>query len=126
MQTQHANVADPGNAATGDHRYISRARQIDGRFDIAAFKESVASDIGEEQGRHASILEPARHIGNGHVGSLRPAFRRDEAVARIDSHHDPARELTRSEEHTSELQSLMRNSYAVFCLKKKINALPHT
>src|SRR3546814_6797443 len=28
--------------------------------------------------------------------------------------------LQRSEEHTSELQSLMRNSYAVFCLKKKI------
>src|SRR3546814_7275029 len=28
---------------------------------------------------------------------------------------------TRSEEHTSELQSLMRISYAVFCLKKKIN-----
>src|SRR3546814_6325782 len=27
---------------------------------------------------------------------------------------------TRSEEHTSELQSLMRISYAVFCLKKKI------
>src|SRR3546814_3417459 len=26
---------------------------------------------------------------------------------------------TRSEEHTSELQSLMRNPYAVFCLKKK-------
>src|SRR3546814_5404378 len=30
----------------------------------------------------------------------------------------------RSEEHTSELQSLMRNSYAVFCLKKK-NTPPH-
>src|SRR3546814_5594228 len=30
----------------------------------------------------------------------------------------------RSEEHTSELQSLMRNSYAVFCLKKK-NKLTH-
>src|SRR3546814_9445206 len=28
-------------------------------------------------------------------------------------------EGSRSEEHTSELQSLMRNSYAVFCLKKK-------
>src|SRR3546814_1643631 len=28
---------------------------------------------------------------------------------------------TRSEEHTSELPSLMRNSYAVFCLKKKKN-----
>src|SRR3546814_2793646 len=31
----------------------------------------------------------------------------------------------RSEEHTSELQSLMRISYAVFCLKKK-NNIPHT
>src|SRR3546814_4256785 len=30
-----------------------------------------------------------------------------------------ARSAGRSEEHTSELQSLMRNSYAVFCLKKK-------
>src|SRR3546814_4086270 len=30
-----------------------------------------------------------------------------------------ALESTRSEEHTSELQSLMRISYAVFCLKKK-------
>src|SRR3546814_2643575 len=29
--------------------------------------------------------------------------------------------IERSEEHTSELQSLMRNSYAVFCLKKKNN-----
>src|SRR3546814_1909805 len=29
-------------------------------------------------------------------------------------------EMQRSEEHTSELQSLMRISYAVFCLKKKI------
>src|SRR3546814_7629015 len=30
----------------------------------------------------------------------------------------------RSEEHTSELQSLMRISYAVFCLKKKKNKIP--
>src|SRR3546814_3568497 len=30
-------------------------------------------------------------------------------------------QCTRSEEHTSELQSLMRISYAVFCLKKKKN-----
>src|SRR3546814_3771740 len=32
---------------------------------------------------------------------------------------DAASASERSEEHTSELQSLMRNSYAVFCLKKK-------
>src|SRR3546814_2027865 len=34
--------------------------------------------------------------------------------------HSPMK-LCRSEEHTSELQSLMRISYAVFCLKKKIH-----
>src|SRR3546814_9291366 len=39
--------------------------------------------------------------------------------------------LSRSEEHTSELQSLMRISYAVFCLKKKqtnnvLNPILHT
>src|SRR3546814_7515162 len=44
---------------------------------------------------------------------------------------EPHRELAdRSEEHTSELQSLMRISYAVFCLKKKkktkhTNKQPH-
>src|SRR3546814_3514506 len=32
----------------------------------------------------------------------------------------------RSEEHTSELQSLMRSSYAVFCLKKKTNYICKT
>src|SRR3546814_2254679 len=38
-----------------------------------------------------------------------------------------AKASKRSEEHTSELQSLMRTSYAVFCLKKKNNIKsPHT
>src|SRR3546814_4238856 len=32
---------------------------------------------------------------------------------------------SRSEEHTSELQSLMRSSYAVFCLKKKHTIISH-
>src|SRR3546814_4851480 len=43
-------------------------------------------------------------------------------VARVEIGPDERRgitELNRSEEHTSELQSLMRISYAVFCLKKK-------
>src|SRR3546814_13897158 len=35
--------------------------------------------------------------------------------------HPPTWDFDRSEEHTSELQSLMRISYAVFCLKKKKN-----
>src|SRR3546814_9462245 len=41
-----------------------------------------------------------------------PALQRHPLVGYID-------EMIRSEEHTSELQSLMRISYAVFCLKKK-------
>src|SRR3546814_6639817 len=41
-----------------------------------------------------------------------------EAATRIDHMIQNGR-LARSEEHTSELQSLMRISYAVFCLKKK-------
>src|SRR3546814_1792310 len=50
----------------------------------------------------------------------------DARLERLDLHEDlPRRTLdrrgSRSEEHTSELQSLMRNSYAVFCLKKKKN-----
>src|SRR3546814_3433611 len=40
----------------------------------------------------------------------------DGVVSFVDPEID---EATRSEEHTSELQSLMRISYAVFCLKKK-------
>src|SRR3546814_1136157 len=46
-------------------------------------------------------------------------------LAAIDHDHDQAQQLwlPRSEEHTSELQSLMRIPYAVFCLKKTNNAL---
>src|SRR3546814_9644531 len=46
-----------------------------------------------------------------YVESRRSACRPDRRVGRCSRH--------RSEEHTSELQSLMRISYAVFCLKKQ-------
>src|SRR3546814_7331202 len=42
-----------------------------------------------------------------------------EQAALVGRHDDEARGAVRSEEHTSELESLMRISYAVFCLKKK-------
>src|SRR3546814_5735968 len=48
----------------------------------------------------------------GHAKALQPRAQRDAALA-----------AARSEEHTSALQSLMRISYAVFCLKKKLR--PH-
>src|SRR3546814_20531317 len=56
-------------------------------------------------------------------GASREADARGQQGARDPDHHGrpaPAG-ADRSEEHTSELQSLMRISYAVFCLKKKNN-----
>src|SRR3546814_1079130 len=43
----------------------------------------------------------------------------DEVLAAAEANADVWASVGRSEEHTSELQSLMRISYAVFCLKKK-------
>src|SRR3546814_1856677 len=57
-------------------------------------------------------------------GSLLAEFLADAgAQQHCEPEHDYLRDprLDRSEEHTSELQSLMRISYAVFCLKKKPN-----
>src|SRR3546814_7814094 len=65
-------------------------------------------------------------VGTGGVGGnvvrLRDALREIQTAARP----DPDGWLTRSDEHTSELQSLMRISYAVFRLPKKTNyPTPH-
>src|SRR3546814_1986598 len=57
----------------------------------------------------------------GDVADVSPAHHQPRPTpATSTSSATPAR-TNRSEEHTSELQSLMRNSYAVFCLKKKNN-----
>src|SRR3546814_8123957 len=45
------------------------------------------------------------------------------ALSATGSRARAVRATARSEEHTSELQSLMRISYAVFCLKKKTNTI---
>src|SRR3546814_9096855 len=50
------------------------------------------------------------------MGATNPA---DAAEGTIRKTYAESIEANRSEEHTSELQSLMRISYAVFCLKKK-------
>src|SRR3546814_4809300 len=89
--------------------------------------------------RHAMVLAALRngkHVYNGipfaadleQARQLRDAWRASGKVAVVDAFsqwlpaHRAAREMIdtdRSEEHTSELQSLMRISYAVFCLKNK-------
>src|SRR3546814_5579975 len=73
--------------------------------------------------RSARVVDDDR-TGREHLGH--PLRRRRGPLAVGDDHPQHAKrpdeqddEEVRSEEHTSELQSLMRISYAVFCLKKK-------
>src|SRR3546814_9504729 len=54
----------------------------------------------------------------GLLGSFWPRSRGDAAYGRMLCQSGTRFYHKRSEEHTSELQSLMRNSYAVFCLKQ--------
>src|SRR3546814_6451014 len=69
---------------------------------------TIKSDFGDVV--HLDI----RHLGEKVIDERLPMVRE---LARAYVGVDPV--YTRSEEHTSELQSLMRISYAVFCLKKK-------
>src|SRR3546814_2108671 len=60
----------------------------------------------------------------GAGGTASPAQSADDGTLAIQDEgwvYSPGSVALRSEEHTSELQSLMRISYAVFCLKKKKN-----
>src|SRR3546814_8491529 len=75
----------------------------------------VAKEVLREGGARPAILNAANEIAVASFLDSRLAFLDIAKIAREALHHyDP-----RSEEHTSELQSLMRISYAVFCLKKK-------
>src|SRR3546814_4046218 len=73
----------------------------------------------ESDGRQSrgARFRQARSQGTRNAGD-----RRAEPAAVADAGEDPAVDQApgRSEEHTSELQSLMRISYAVFCLQKTI------
>src|SRR3546814_395845 len=81
-------------------------------------KTGLGERIHELPGIGALPVQPlpifSREIG------AEPADRlADLGIALLIAAHDLPFSRTRSEEHTSELQSLMRISYAVFCLKKK-------
>src|SRR3546814_6866940 len=75
--------------------------------------------VAHNRHEHALIAFVERQTGIAHVNWVRD--QRDGAAAVEALKKWIAREahVERSEEHTSELQSLMRISYAVFCLKKK-------
>src|SRR3546814_9520558 len=92
-----------------------------GFYDVPHGRAFGALVHGRPAGDHvvARRVDRLARCQQGHFGDARAdRLPRVDAVAHAtDPHHVAA--LLRSEEHTSELQSLMRNSYAVFCLKKK-------
>src|SRR3546814_9124724 len=73
----------------------------------------VAPSVVAMRLRNSPCIDPAVLLSSPTKASR--AFR----PSRLVSIGAMAETLSRSEEHTSELQSLMRISYAVFCLKKK-------
>src|SRR3546814_9994736 len=84
----------------------------------SAEKASVAQTIAEgleEERRMDLLLAENEKLSQKNTAELEAERDRSEELA------GRATTLERSEEHTSELQSLMRISYAVFCLKKKTN-----
>src|SRR3546814_9303349 len=78
-------------------------------------RNATINDI-EDAVRTISSLGIEKVVRDNARGHIQKAI---ELISRYDD-KVPKREIIRSEEHTSELQSLMRISYAVFCLKKKI------
>src|SRR3546814_9650896 len=80
-----------------------------------------------EQPDHAAyLIVDSEHIEHP-VFPLAPFIDGWETVEEMEAGLSlPSGSLARSEEHTSELQSLMRISYAVFCLKKKNTTILRT
>src|SRR3546814_2078568 len=73
---------------------------------------------GRARGLRAGRLPPHRQLRARGL-RLRADGRARQAARAAVPRHPRCADGARSEEHTSELQSLMRISYAVFCLKKK-------
>src|SRR3546814_9667472 len=102
------------------------------RCAAARFSQMLELGRTREQGRAEGLVDaltglPNRLLFNDRMDTIiREATRNGECFAvlfvdldRFKAINDTYGHAARSEEHTSELQSLMRISYAVFCLKKK-------
>src|SRR3546814_966944 len=92
-------LADAGDLVIGQLVHPARLRNAHLAADTRRHRPADAVDVGQ--------------------GNLDPLLRRN-----IDA-SNTCHFANRSEEHTSELQSLMRISYAVFCFKKKIVNISH-
>src|SRR3546814_5683122 len=90
----------------------------------------ISSDTREEKLRQSQAAIQDQHQPERLPNLLNVQDRRlhecaDKPIAVHESHEIEDHQRHRSEEHTSELQSLMRISYAVLCLKKKNRTHTH-
>src|SRR3546814_1161546 len=100
--------------STSEARICGNPANIRGHFEVRLSSVEVSENAPNDR----IYLEPAFHDSKtAALRSIWPKF------DKITHKKDPSksRKCNRTEEHTSELQSLMRISYAVFCLKKKKN-----
>src|SRR3546814_5034421 len=82
---------------------------------VALYVDEWGTWYDQEPGSHPGFLYQQNSLRDAEVAAL--------TLNIFHRHTDRVKLAARSEEHTSELQSLMRISYAVFCLKKKMNEI---
>src|SRR3546814_7984561 len=109
-----AVLRQPGGQRRADHR-IGKAR----RYAEKKGPQRRLLHIGLHRVQPAS--RALRHVGHKSVRPPGMIIRATIWANAVEASRPP---ILRSEEHTSELQSLMRTSYAVFCLKKKNYLIP--
>src|SRR3546814_9307251 len=95
-----------GDVDVGDHAVTQRADRLDAVGGLAHHQLRIVAD-------RLDPLDPVQRLDRDD----RRFVEHDALAAHID--HRVCGAEVRSEEHTSELQSLMRTSYAVFCLQNK-------
>src|SRR3546814_9309357 len=95
-----------------------RATRTDTLFPYTTLFRSTLWSLGSGKGGYLARLE-GRHKRRFVMKSNRLRYRCVALARTVATGSESQNPSSRSEEHTSELKSLMRISYAVFCLKKK-------
>src|SRR3546814_1655761 len=131
--TAAATIPAPPTAAVVSVRNLRRPGSTPGLLSTKGLFQDVytlsRAFAGPAQG--TAPPKPGKYNGQSPVsvntcGPMLLRARRNGCVVQVSRPRSAAKRTTsRSEEHTSELQSLMRISYAVFCLTKKIKQNNH-